>query len=152
MRAGRVGRPHGLDGAVHVTQPVPALLAAGAELLVGGAPRRILQRGGTDERPVLRLEGCGDRAAAEALRGAELAVPRAAAPPLGPEEWYAEDLVGCRVRDGQTLVGEVAALVALPSCEALQVGERLIPLVRDAVRAVDVERRVIDVDLGFLEP
>jgi 16S rRNA processing protein RimM len=30
-------------------------------------------------------------------------------------------------------------------------GELLVPLVRDAVRSVDVAARRIDVDLGFLE-
>ena len=44
----------------------------------------------------------------------------------------------------------VARMVALPSCEALEVGDLLIPLVRDAVRSVDLEARRIDVDLGFL--
>jgi 16S rRNA processing protein RimM len=49
----------------------------------------------------------------------------------------------------------VRALVALPSCEALAVeraggGELLVPLVRDAVRDVDVAGRRIDVDLAFL--
>jgi hypothetical protein len=42
-------------------------------------------------------------------------------------------------------------MVALPSCEALEVGERLIPLVRDAIRSIDVGERRIDVDLGFVD-
>jgi 16S rRNA processing protein RimM len=41
-------------------------------------------------------------------------------------------------------------MVALPSCEALAVGDLLIPLVRDAIRSVDVTARRIDVDMGFL--
>jgi ribosomal 30S subunit maturation factor RimM len=41
-------------------------------------------------------------------------------------------------------------MVALPSCEALEVGDRLIPLVRDAIRSIDRDARVIDVDLRFL--
>ncbi len=46
--------------------------------------------------------------------------------------------------------------MALPSCECLEVErvggapDLLVPLVRDAVRAVDVRRRRIDVDLRFL--
>ena len=42
-------------------------------------------------------------------------------------------------------------MIALPSCEALEVGDRLIPLVRDAIRSVDLEARRIDVDLGFVD-
>ena len=46
-------------------------------------------------------------------------------------------------------------LRALPSCEVLEVArdgreELLVPLIRDAVRSVDVEARRIDVDLAFL--
>jgi 16S rRNA processing protein RimM len=41
-------------------------------------------------------------------------------------------------------------MIALPSCEALEVGDLLIPLVRDAIRSVDLEARVIDVDMVFV--
>ena len=148
--AGRVGRPHGLDGSFHVTQPRHALLAAPA-LTIRQRTLRILRRAGTDERPILRLEGVVDRSAAEELRGEALLVPRTEAPALGEDEWYAEDLVGCRVVDGERELGAVTRLVALPSCEALEVDDDLlIPLVSDAVRAVDVEGRRIDVDAAFL--
>jgi 16S rRNA processing protein RimM len=153
--AGRVGRPHGLDGAFHVTLAVPGLLARGLAVRVGDRTAEIVAVRGTTERPLIRLAGVEDRTAAEALRGAELLVPRAEAPALEEDEWYAADLVGCRVVDGPVEVGEVRALVALPSCEALEVDRPagaplLVPLVRDAVRSVDVEAGRIDVDLVFL--
>jgi 16S rRNA processing protein RimM len=148
--AGRVGSPHGLDGSFRVIRPVPSLLAKGRRVHVDGAPRAIVRRAGTDERPIVRLEGCHDRAAAAALRGRDLEVPRGEAPPLGEDEWWATDLVGLRVTDGEREVGRVDALRALPSCEVLEVGDLLVPLVRDAVRAVDLERGVVDVDLRFL--
>ena len=131
------------------------LLPAGAEVTVAGAVRAIERRSGTDDRPILRLAGSATRDDAEALRGQELWVPRTAAPPLGDDEFWAEDLVGCRVVDGARDVGEVAELLAYPSCEVLEVrraegGSLLVPLVRDAVRGVDVGARRIDVDLAFL--
>ena len=43
-------------------------------------------------------------------------------------------------------------VIALPSCEALEVGDLLIPMVRDAIRSIDIEARRIDVDMGFVEP
>jgi 16S rRNA processing protein RimM len=73
------------------------------------------------------------------------------APPLEEGEFWARDLEGCVVVDGSVEVGVVSRMIALPSCEALEVGERLIPLVRDAVRSVDIEARRIDVDLGFVD-
>jgi 16S rRNA processing protein RimM len=148
--AGRVGRPHGLDGSFHVTRPVPALLDEGAVLEVQGRPLRVERRAGSAEKPIVRLEGCSSREDAQALRGADLLAPRSAAPPLEQDEYWAEDLQGCTVVDGEREVGVVARMIALPSCEALEVGDRLIPLVRDAIRSIDVKARKIDVDLAFL--
>ncbi len=56
------------------------------------------------------------------------------------------------VRAGDRPLGVVKRLVALPSCDALEVRgmDALIPLVRDAVLAVDVERGEIDIDADFL--
>ena len=69
---------------------------------------------------------------------------------LEEDEYWARDLVGCTVVDGAREVGVVARMVALPSCEALEVGERLIPMVRDAIRSIDLEARRIDVDMEFV--
>jgi 16S rRNA processing protein RimM len=156
LRAGRVGRPHGLDGSFYVIHPNPSLLGSVARVTVAGSELEITRRGGTESRPILRLEGCEDRAGAETLRGQEMLVTRDVAPGLEPDEWWAEDLVGCSVHDAGRAVGTVARLLALPSCEVLEVtrdrgrGELLVPLVSDAVREVDTERRSIDVDLRFL--
>ena len=156
LAGGRVGRPHGLDGSFHVLEPRPALLEIGVVVRAGDRDAEIVRRAGTDERPIVRLDGVSDRDAASALRGLELLVPRAAAPPLDEDEWWAKDLEGCRVVDGERELGHVARLVPLPSCEALEVtGDDedepfLVPLVRDAVRRVDVEAKVIDVDVAFL--
>jgi 16S rRNA processing protein RimM len=118
-------------------------------VFVDGTPRTISRRAGTREKPIIRLEGCASREDAEALRGAELSVP---APPLGDDEFWAADLAGCFVVDGVREVGVVSRMIALPSCEALEVGDLLIPMVRDAIRSIDVEGRRIDVDMGFVEP
>ena len=158
LRAGAVGRPHGLDGSFHVGNAVPGLLELGRDVQVGGAGRRIDRLAGHERRLIMRLEGCGARRDAEALRGQEILVPRSYAPALEEDEWWAEDLEGCLVRDGQTEVGVVARLLGLPSCEVLEVTRDgdpprpnlLVPLIKDAVRAVDVPARVIDIDLAFL--
>jgi 16S rRNA processing protein RimM len=157
LHAGRVGRPHGLDGSFHVTQPRAALLDAGRILRVGDREDEIVRRAGTDARPIVRLASCTTRTQVEALRGTDLRVPRDEAPELEEDEWWPEQLEGCSVHDGEREVGVVRALLGLPSCEVLEVvrsdaagGELLVPLIRDAVREVDVDARRIDVDLAFL--
>ncbi|HTU83949.1 MAG TPA: ribosome maturation factor RimM [Solirubrobacteraceae bacterium] len=155
LRAGRVGRPHGLDGSFHVTRPSGQLLQNAQTVMVDDRELEITRRAGTPQRLILRLEAHESREDAEALRGKDLLVARVEAPELGPDEWWEEDLVGCSVHDGDRVVGRVRALVELPSCEMLEVdraegGELLVPLVSDAVREVDLERRAIDIDLRFL--
>ena len=155
LLAGRVGRPHGLDGSFHVTRPNAQLLASAATVLVDDRELDITRRAGTDRRLILRLQDHDDREAAESLRGKDLLVARAVAPELGPDEWWAEDLAGCAVHDGDRVVGTVRRLVELPSCEVLEVersddADLLVPLVTDAVREVDLDRRSIDIDLRFL--
>jgi len=157
LSAGRVGRPHGLDGSFYVAEARPALLVVDALVLVDDRELRISRRAGTDARPIVALESCRDRPAAESLRGKELLVPRADAPELEPDEWWVDDLEGCAVRDGDRELGTVRRVLTLPSCDVLEVGrgdgadDLLVPLIDDAVRDVDLERRVIDVDLEFLE-
>ena len=151
LHVGRVGRAHGLDGSFLVTRPRPALLRLGARVRVGADEREIVRRSGTDERPILRLAGVADRDAAEALRGAELLLAREAAPPLQEDEFWAEDLEGLLVVDGERELGRVRRLLELPSCEVLELDTALlVPLVRDAVRRVDVAGGVVEVDAAFL--
>jgi 16S rRNA processing protein RimM len=144
QRAGRVGRPHGLDGSFYVEDAAAELLTEGAVVAVAGRSAAVVRRAGTDARPIVRLDGVDDRDAAEALRGEGLVVDS----PLGDDEWAAEDLVGCEVPG----IGTVRRVVTAPSCDLLEVGEDavLVPFVSDAVRRVDPEARVIEVDLRFL--
>ena len=127
------------------------LLAGRDELLLGDRRVVLTRHDGTPEKPILRFDGCASREEAEALRGTELRVPESEAPPLAEGEFWARDVAGCRVTDGEREVGVVERMIALPSCEALVVGDRLIPLVRDAIRSIDLPGRRIDVDLGFVD-
>ena len=151
LHAGRVGRPHGLDGSFHVTRPRAVLLKLGGAVRIGERVHEIARRAGTEERPILRLRGIDDRAGAEALREADLLVERADAPPLAEGEYWPEDLEGCAVltADGREL-GVVRAMRALPSCEVLEVGDLLVPMVGDAVVSIDLAERRIVVDAEFL--
>ena len=92
LRAGRVGRPHGLDGGFYVSDANPALLTRGQRLVLDDAAAVVVERKGTTQRPIVKLDRIADRAGAEGARGTRLLVRRDDAPELGPEEWWAEDL------------------------------------------------------------
>lgn len=155
VRAGRITSGHGLDGSVKVADPVVALLSKGATVVVNGVERKIERRSGTDAKPIIRLSGSSTRNDADELRGSLLMVPRSEAAPLGDDEWWTDDLVGCSVRDGQIDVGMVVGVVGLPSCEALEVkrpegSHLLVPMVGEAIRSVDIGVRQIEINLAFL--
>ncbi len=166
--AGRVGRAHGLDGSFYVTGARPRLLAVGTTVRLDGRTCTVVRRAGTDQHPIVRLEEIQDRPVAEGLRGRELTVELAEAPALEEGEWWAQELVGCEVVDGERHVGTVIGLMELPSCEALEVrlvcsetdgqakpadstpAQLLVPMVGDAIRHVDPTRRRVDVNMAFL--
>ena len=156
LQAGRVGRPHGLDGSFYVTRARARLLQLGSTVSVGERTAAIVRRAGTDQRPIVGLEGVADREAAGRLRGLPLTVPQHAAPELGEGEWWAHELEGCDVHGGERVIGSVRRVLELPSCEALEVrcaggaGSVLVPMVKDAVRAIDAGARRIEVDVDFL--
>ena len=82
-------------------------------------------------------------------------MPRQDAPTLPEGEWWAHELEGCTVLDGERRVGTVVGLLELPSCEALRVhrdgsSELLVPLVSQAIRRMDVAGGCIEIDLSFL--
>jgi ribosomal 30S subunit maturation factor RimM len=154
VTVGRVGRPHGRDGSFWVEEALGASageradpLGSGSEVVVAGRTLVVERRAGTAQRPLLGVAGIETRAQAAALRGEALLMPEEDAPPA-PGEWLVDDLIGARIEG----LGEVRRVLAGPSCDVLEVGERgfLVPLVSDAVRDIDLAAGRIEVDRGFL--
>jgi 16S rRNA processing protein RimM len=145
-----------LDGSFYVTAARPATVTSVPSDSRRGREVAIVRRAGTEQRPIVRLDGVEDRAAAEELRGLELSVRAPQAPALSDGEWWAHELQGCEVFDGERRLGAVTQLIELPSCEALEVelgrGEErlLVPMVKEAITRIEVERRRIEIDVEFL--
>ncbi|MDD3450013.1 MAG: ribosome maturation factor RimM [Gammaproteobacteria bacterium] len=120
--------------------------------LAGGwRPVRVLEGRAHGKALVARLEGCGDREAARALIGADIAVRREELPLLPPGEYYWGELEGLRVEtlEGRAL-GVVDHLIETGANDVLVVRgerERLIPyLPGEVVREVDLEQGTLRVD------
>jgi 16S rRNA processing protein RimM len=150
VEVGRVGRPHGLDGAFFVEDASddPAWFEKGVRLLAGGEEAEVVvARRGAGGRPVIRL----DRPVS---RGAVLEVPRDALPPTQEGEYYAFQLVGLEViEDGGRVLGRVEAVHPGPANDSLDLGGGvLLPLVEACIQAVDLESGRILVAPGFSDP
>jgi 16S rRNA processing protein RimM len=139
VTAGRVGKPHGLDGSFYVEGPRHELPEDGS-VVVAGATHRIARRAGTDDRPLIRLAGVEDPGE---LRGEILLVEGE----LDENEWLAGDLVGLSVPG----LGTVIQVVDAPSCSVLELDDgTLIPFVGDAIDRIDLDAGEIHVNREFL--
>ncbi len=139
VTAGRVGKPHGLDGSFYVEGP-RHLLPEGAEVVLGSTTRRVERRAGTDERPLIRLSGLDEPGA---VRGETMLIEDE----LADDEWLAADLARCSVVG----VGRVARVVDGPSCSLLELEDgTLVPLVSDAIESIDLDAGEIRVNREFL--
>lgn len=100
------------------------------------------------------LEGVGDRNAAEALMGLDVAVLREEMPEAEEDEYYWDDLIGLDVVNlaGEVL-GRVEGLLETGANDVLQVRdggtERLLPFVGAVVKEVDLEAGRLVVDWGL---
>ena len=126
VTAGRVGKPHGLDGSFYV-DGARHPLAVGTTLTIADRPHEVERRAGTDERPLIRLAGLEDP---RELRGELLLVEAE----LAEDEWLASDLLRCAV-PGR---GRVVRVLDGPSCSVLELEDgSLVPFISDVIRSVE---------------
>jgi 16S rRNA processing protein RimM len=180
IAVGRVLGAHGLTGevAVEVLSDEPRRFARGSSLLLvreggpaapvvvaarragpGSGPAGRLPRSAAARREValLRFADCTCREQAEALRGAWLEVERSRVPPAPAGTYRHYELVGCRCACAGEPLGEVVEVAEDGGGLLLIVsdGRRVVPVpfVARFLRAIDVERGEIDLDLppGLLE-
>jgi len=148
VQVGKVGKPHGLEGAFVVEQASedPARFAEGATLLVGGEPARIVESKRAGGRPVIRL----DR---EAERGDAIELERDQLPEPGEGEYYAFQLVGLEVEEtGGEKLGRVTEVSSGPANDVLELDTGLaLPLVDACVQEVDLVAGRIVVQPGFTD-
>jgi 16S rRNA processing protein RimM len=162
----QVGAAHGVKGEVRLKSftAVPmdvaaygALEAADGRLFEIETARPAAAPAG--DMLVVHFRGIEDRAAAEALNGVELSVPRARLPEAGDDEFYHADLIGLTAEtvSGETL-GTVIAVQNYGAGDLLEIAAPgampvLIPFTRAAVPTVDVAggRVVVDPPAGLLE-
>jgi 16S rRNA processing protein RimM len=159
IRVGQVVGAFGIAGAVKVRSltDFPDRFAPGSELTLDGAGRRVEWSRQQTTGLVVKLAGLDGRAEAQALRGRYLEVPEASLRPLPAGRWYHHDLVGLAVRSesGRDLgtLTEVDEKPANDVWVAKRDGdELLIPVIPDAIVAVDVPGGTVTVADWLLDP
>ncbi|MFO1408612.1 MAG: ribosome maturation factor RimM [Steroidobacteraceae bacterium] len=156
VQLGRIGAPFGVQGWVKVTsytEPPEGIAGYRSWNVVraGVAHRRVVLDWKRAGRAVaVRLEGIDSRDQAAALTGSEVEVDRDELPPAGPGEVYWHDLIGLEAanREGAPL-GRVDSVMELPAHPVLVLSgerERLVPLVRERLVAVDLAAGRVTLD------
>lgn len=128
---GRIGAAHGIKGEVRIQSYTedPMALAGYGPLATNrpGLTITITTARANGSTLIARLDGIGDRNAAEGLNGVELYVDRKLLPqPEDEDEFYHADLIGLRaqLRDGTTL-GEVVALPNFGAGDLIEIRDPL---------------------------
>ena len=145
---GKVGRPHGIDGAFFVEQPSEdkRWWKTGARFLAGGAQVEVVAHRTSSGRPVIKVDPPVER-------GVLIEVERVDLPATAEDEYYAFELVGLEVVEGAgRSLGTVQAVTPGVADDVLELDSGvLLPMVEDCIRAVDVAGGRIDVAEGFAE-
>ena len=148
VQIGRVGKPHGIDGAFFIEQPSTDARwwKVGSTFLVGGAPVEVVAARRSSGRPIVKLDRAVDR-------GSPIEVERDALPATGEDEYYAFELVGLPVveENGREL-GIVKAVTTGIANDVLELDSGvLLPMIEDCVREIDLAGGRILVATGFAE-
>lgn len=156
---GRVGRAHGVAGAVLVdvrTDEPERRYSPGTVFATARGRLEVESARWHGRRLAVRFAGVSDRDGAERLRGLELTLQVPADErPDDPEEFYDHQLVGLDVAlESGERIGSVVEVLHLPAQDMLVVAdddggatERLVPFVHALVPIVDLDGgRVVVVD------
>lgn len=151
LAVGRITRAHGIRGevAVQALSEVPDRFLPGSTLrLEDGRSLTVEKARPHDRRHLIKFEQVADRTEAEALRGQILLVPAADAPPIEEDgRFWVHQVVGLDVvtDDGRAL-GRIREVQANPANDLWLTDDgAVIPAVREVVRDVDLDRRVVTV-------
>jgi 16S rRNA processing protein RimM len=149
VSVGRVGRPHGTDGAFVVERASDDLrrYEVGSRLWVAGEPAKVvLSRRVGGGRRAIKLDRSVER-------GMELTVPRSELPQPEPDSFYVADLVGLEVvEEGGRVLGVVEDVLPGPANDALELDSGLLlPLVEECVLEVDLDQGRVLVRRGFAD-
>jgi 16S rRNA processing protein RimM len=162
LSVGVITGAHGIRGEVKLKSFTtdPEAIASYSPLVTStGRSLDVTQLRAQKDGFIAALKGVTDRNAAEALKGAELFVPRERLPEPGEGEVYVDDLIGMTVHDGERLLGEVIGVENFGASDLLDVrlaGETrsvYIPFAESFIAAIDEAsgRIIVTLPEGFLD-
>lgn len=151
---GIASRAHGVRGEIRIlTELDPRYLKEVTAVVVGGREYKVERARFAGGAALIKLEGVDDRDAADALRG-EVMLPDSVKISLPQDEFFIDDLIGCRVRiDGdKSYLGEIYDVLRNGAADVWCVrGENgsadfMMPQVKGVVKEYALENKLVVLD------
>ena len=155
IKLGKITAPQGIKGEVRV-YPYTDELTRFSEIeavLLDGQKRKIQNARYMKNMAVLKLEGIDDRNMAESLRNKELLLSKEDLWEQPQDTYFIDDLVGCAVvsEDGDS-VGTLKNIISRPAQDLYEIERAdgstfLLPAVKEFIKNVDLDNRIITIHL-----
>ena len=153
---GKIGKARGLDGTLKI---IPLTDFEGRfddlkEISVGDKIFQVEKVQYIGGEIFIKFKNVDSREIAKTLTNKFLTVSRADAAPLEDGEFYTFDIIGCKVFDGEKMLGKVENVLKTGSNDVFQVvgeTEILIPALKNVISKIDIVNKKIFVDSSKLE-
>ena len=159
LRVGVITSPHGVHGEVNVFPTTDdAKRFLDLKTVYIDTKKELLEREIAGVKffknmVILKFKDMDDRNEMEKLRNCDILIDRKDAVPLGKDEYFICDLIGCDIilESGEKL-GTLKDVITTAANDVYEVekadgGEILIPAIRDCILETDIEKKVIKVHL-----
>lgn len=159
LRVGVITSPHGVHGEVNVFPTTDdAKRFLDLKTVYIDTKKELLEREIAGVKffknmVILKFKDMDDRNEMEKLRNCDILIDRKDAVPLGKDEYFICDLIGCDIilESGEKL-GTLKDVITTAANDVYEVekadgGEILIPAIKDCILETDIEKKVIKVHL-----
>ena len=159
LRVGVITSPHGVHGEVNVFPTTDdAKRFLDLKTVYIDTKKELLEREIAGVKffknmVILKFKDMDDRNEMEKLRNCDILIDRKDAVPLGDDEYFICDLIGCDIvlESGEKL-GTLKDVITTAANDVYEVekadgGEILIPAIKDCILETDIEKKVIKVHL-----
>jgi len=149
---GRVLKAKGLDGTLKCSfaKDDSAEISDIKRVIIGGQSFEVLRAYGKEGFAFFKVKSVDTIEDVQELIGKSIEIEREFASPLGEDEYYITDLIGCKVYIDGVVIGAIASHEDFGGGDVFSVatsqGEVLVPFAPKLVKELDVENRKVVFD------
>lgn len=150
IEIGTIVSTFGLDGTVKIASVTdfPERFKKNAVVLVNDREYHVERQHWHREQVRVKFREVTSIEQAQSLIGRRIKIEASSRPKLPKDEFYVDHLIGLLVQDQKgTEIGTVTGVESTGVHDVLIVGEHLIPVIKEFVKKIDLNERLITVEL-----